>query len=170
MKVLQTIEKGIDFLCKIMTGIGALLMAALTLDVFLNVIFRRIGRPIVVSVELTTIFFPWIVCVAMIVIARRQENTALVLFFEKFKGPFRHLAVVFINAVMFIFSFVMARSAYELSLSLVDEYLALTHISKAFTYGSMVVGFAGVCIMVAFNLLEYILLEVLKLEKEDDKA
>ncbi len=167
MKALQTVERAIDFICKIMTGLGAILMAALTLDVFLNVIFRAIGKPIVVSVELTTIFFPWIVCVAMIVIARRQENTALVLFFEKFKGPFRHLAVAFINAVMFIFSFVMARSAYELSVSLIDEYLALTHISKAFTYGSMVVGFVGVCIMVAFNMFKYILVEIVKLEEGD---
>ena len=72
MKVLSAIEKAVDFLCNIMTGIAALMMAALTLDVFLNVIFRTIGKPIVVSVELTTIFFPWIVCMAMIVIARRQ--------------------------------------------------------------------------------------------------
>ena len=129
MKVLSAIEKAVDFLCNIMTGIAALMMAALTLDVFLNVIFRTIGKPIVVSVELTTIFFPWIVCMAMIVIARRQENTALVLFFDKFKGIVRHIAVIFINGTMFFFSAVMAKSAFDLSLSLVDEYLALTHLS-----------------------------------------
>lgn len=39
MKVLSAIEKAVDFLCNIMTGIAALMMAALTLDVFLNVIF-----------------------------------------------------------------------------------------------------------------------------------
>ena len=48
MKVLSSIEKAVDFLCNIMTGIAALMMAALTLDVFLNVIFRTIGKPIVV--------------------------------------------------------------------------------------------------------------------------
>lgn len=113
MKVLSAIEKAVDFLCNIMTGIAALMMAALTLDVFLNVIFRTIGKPIVVSVELTTIFFPWIVCMAMIVIARRQENTALVLFFDKFKGIVRHIAVIFINGTMFFFSAVMAKSAFD---------------------------------------------------------
>lgn len=34
MKALQTVERAIDFICKIMTGLGAILMAALTLDVF----------------------------------------------------------------------------------------------------------------------------------------
>ncbi len=33
MKVLSAIEKAVDFLCNIMTGIAALMMAALTLDV-----------------------------------------------------------------------------------------------------------------------------------------
>ena len=159
MKVLSAIEKAVDFLCNIMTGIAALMMAALTLDVFLNVIFRTIGKPIVVSVELTTIFFPWIVCMAMIVIARRQENTALVLFFDKFKGIVRHIAVIFINGTM-------AKSAFDLSLSLVDEYLALTHLSKAFTYGSMFIGFVGVCIMLAFNLLKYVMIEIVRIDKE----
>ena len=163
MKVLSAIEKAVDFLCNIMTGIAALMMAALTLDVFLNVIFRTIGKPIVVSVELTTIFFPWIVCMAMIVIARRQENTALVLFF---KGIVRHIAVIFINGTMFFFSAVMAKSAFDLSLSLVDEYLALTHLSKAFTYGSMFIGFVGVCIMLAFNLLKYVMIEIVRIDKE----
>jgi len=166
MKVILAIEKVIDFLCAIMTALGALLMAALTLDVFLNVIFRTIGKPIVVSVELTNIFFPWIVCVAMIVIARRQENTALVLFFDKFKGPFRHIAVIFINCIMIWFSVVMAKSAYSLSISLVNELLALTHLSKAYVYGSMVVGFVGVAVMVSFNLLKYVAVEMLKIDKE----
>ena len=166
MKVLSAIEKAVDFLCNIMTGIAALMMAALTLDVFLNVIFRTIGKPIVVSVELTTIFFPWIVCMAMIVIARRQENTALVLFFDKFKGIVRHIAVIFINGTMFFFSAVMAKSAFDLSLSLVDEYLALTHLSKAFTYGSMFIGLVGVCIMLAFNLLKYVMIEIVRIDKE----
>lgn len=166
MKVLSAVEKAVDFLCSIMTGIGAIMMAALTLDVFLNVVFRSLGMPIVVSVELTTIFFPWIVCMAMIVIARRQENTALVLFFDKFTGVFRHIAVVFVNATMLFFSVVMAKSAFDLSMSLVNEYLALTHLSKAFTYGSMFVGFVGVSIMVGFNLLKYVLIDIVKIDKE----
>ena len=103
---------------------------------------------------------------AMIVIARRQENTALVLFFDKFKGIFRHIAVIFVDVTMFFFSAVMAKSAFDLSLSLVDEYLALTHLSKAFTYGSMFVGFVGVCIMLAFNLLQYVMIEIVRIDKE----
>lgn len=167
MKVLKAFEKGIDIFCRLMEIIGGILMAALTLDVFLNVIFRAINRPIIVSVELTTIFFPWIVCVAMIVIARRSENTALVLFFDKFKGIARHIAVFFINGVMFAFSAVMAKSAYELSASLANEFLSLTHLSKAFTYGSMVIGFVGVCFMLVFNVVEYVLLDIMKIDKKE---
>ena len=167
MKVLRAFEKAIDVFCRVMEIIGGVLMAALTLDVFLNVIFRALGHPIIISVELTTIFFPWIVCVSMIVIARREENTALVLFFDKFKGIARHIAVLFVNAVMFSFSFIMCQSAFSLSASLVDEYLSLTHISKAFTYGSMFVGFVGVCIMLVFNSVKYILVEIIKIDREE---
>lgn len=166
MKVLKAFEKGIDVFCRVMEVIGGILMAALTLDVFLNVIFRAINRPIIVSVELTTIFFPWIVCVSMIVIARRNENTALVLFFDKFKGLVKHIAVFFINGIMLAFSVIMAKSAFELSASLANEYLSLTHLSKAFTYGSMVIGFIGVSFMLIFNVVEYVLLDILKIDEK----
>ena len=74
--------------------------------------------------------------------------------------------MIFINGTMFFFSAVMAKSAFDLSLSLVDEYLALTHLSKAFTYGSMFIGFVGVCIMLAFNLLKYVMIEIVRIDKE----
>lgn len=168
MKAFKALETFIDFLCKIMTGIAAFMMAALTLDVFIQVIFRYfLQKPIAVSTELTAIFFPWIVCMAMIVVARREENTALMLFFEKFRGPVRHAAVIFINTVILLFFAVMAKSAFELSASLVNEILPLTRVSKAFTYGSMVIGFVGVCCMATFNLLKYILFEILKLDQKE---
>ena len=149
---------------------GGILMAALTLDVFLNAILRSLNRPIIVSVELTTIFFPWIVCVAMIVLARRGENTALVLIFERFRGVAKHIAVLFVNAVMLAFSLIMVKSAFELSSSLQKEFLSLTHLSKAYTYGSMVVGFTGVSLMLIFNVVEYVLLHILKLEEKEGET
>ncbi|MGI5963756.1 MAG: TRAP transporter small permease [Lawsonibacter sp.] len=164
MKTLRSIERVVDVICNIMTGIGAIMMAALTLDVFVQVIFRYfLQMPIAVSTELTTIFFPWIVCMAMVVIARRNENTALVLFFDKFKGVARHIAVIFVDLVMIEFSVFMAMSAYSLSMSLANEILPLTGLSKAVNYGSMVVGFIGVTIMVGFNLIEYILVDIVKI-------
>ncbi len=171
MKALKLAEKIVDFICNVMTGIAALMMAALTLDVFIQVIFRSIlQKPIAVSTELTTIFFPWIVCLAMVVIARKNANTALVLFFDKLKGRARHAAVIFIDLVMIEFSVSMAIAAYSLSASLVNEILPLTGLSKAANYGAMVVGFVGVTIMVTFNMVKYILLDVLKIDEKGGNA
>ena len=169
MKALLKIEKAIDAICKFFTYVAALLSALLTLDVFLNVIFRAIGRPIVVSTELTTIIFPWIVCVAMIVVARKEENTALVLFFEKFKTPVNHIAYIFNNTVVLAFAILMAKSSLEISLPLINEYLPLTHLSKAATYGSVFIGFAGVCVVTIFNTVKYIFVNMVNSDKEGAK-
>lgn len=168
MKILESIERVIDVLCKILEGLAGICMAFLTLDVFIQVIFRYfIKKPIAISTELTTIFFPWIVCLSMIVIARREGNTALVLFFDKFKGKAKHVVSLFVYFVMLAFSYLMTIASFRLSRSLAGEILPLTRISKAFTYGSMVVGFSGVTIVMVFLIIRYVLKNMISTDGEN---
>lgn len=169
MKTLYWIDKLIDRLCTILNGVAGLCMAALTVDVFIQVIFRHfLKMPIAISTELTTIFFPWITCLSMISIAKREENTALVLFYDKFRGVGKHFIFMFVHIVMLLFAYFMTIAAFRLSTSLASEILPLTRLSKAFTYGSMVIGFAGVAIVEVYLLIRYILINIVKIEKNKE--
>lgn len=171
MKTLKKFEAITDLICKILTAVSAIALGLLTIDVFAQVCMRYIFQtPIALSTELTQIFFPWTVCLAMIPIARNNENTALVLFYDKFTGIGKHIVFLFVNAVMLWFSVLMCISSYRLCTSLVTEILPLTRMSKALNYGSMFVGFVGVCVMIAFNVVEYILLNMVKISDDETKG
>ena len=164
MKTLKKFEAITDLICKILTAVSAIALGLLTIDVFAQVCMRYIFQtPIALSTELTQIFFPWTVCLAMIPIARNNENTALVLFYDKFTGIGKHIVFLW-------FSVLMCISSYRLCASLVTEILPLTRMSKALNYGSMFVGFVGVCVMIAFNVVEYILLNMVKISDDETKG
>lgn len=65
--------------------------------------------------------------------------------------------------VMLYFSVFMAIASFKLSSSLSKEIMVLTGISKALVYGSMFVGFVGITIVVGFNLLKYIVFDMVKM-------
>ena len=167
MKALKRFEKVTDIICAFLTGISAVALALLTLDVFVQVVVRSLGFPMSVSVELTQILFPWVCCLAMIPIARRKGNSQLTMFLDKFKGGARHAAEIFMDVIMMYFSFFMIISSAQLAWSLRTDELQLTHCPKLYLYGSMTVGFVGVFIVVLFNLVEYICINLIGVKEEE---
>lgn len=167
MEIIKKIDKAVYILTNILSGIAGIMMALLTTFVFAEVLCRYVFKsPIVITTEMTNILFPWIVSLSAISIARDNGNTALVFIKEKFRGTFRHVVEVAVHVVMLYFSVFMSYASFELSKSLSKEILVLTGISKALVYGSMFVGFVGITIVVAFNLIKYILIDICKMGGE----
>lgn len=163
MAFFNKLEKGVNLFTAILSGIAGIMMALLTGFVFAEVLCRYVFHaPIVITSEMTNILFPWIVGLSAIAIAKDGGNTALVFVKEKFSGMPRHVLEVIIHVVMIYFSVVLSIASFQLSWSLRREILVLTHVSKALVYGSVFVGFVGVTIVVAFNLLKYILFDICK--------
>jgi len=169
MKVLKSLEKVTDGVCKGLTAISAVALALLTIDVFVQVVVRSLGMPMSVSVEITQILFPWVVCLAMIPIARHKGNSQLTLFLDKFPAGLRHVTEIFISIIMIIFAVAMIISSAQLAWTLRTDVLQLTNCSKLILYGSMTVGFTGVTIVLIFNLIEYICLDICKMGEGENK-
>ncbi|MDR1832211.1 MAG: TRAP transporter small permease subunit [Fusobacteriaceae bacterium] len=165
---MKKLEKTIYLITDVLSGIAGIMMAVLTGFVFMEVLCRYVfKRPIVITSEMTNLLFPWIVALSAIAIAKSNGNTALVFIKERFKGTTRHVIEILVHMVMLYFSVSMIIASFSLSLSLRNEILVLTGISKMFTYGSMVVGFSGVALVVSYNLIKYILFDILKTGGEE---
>ena len=164
MDIFKKIEKGSYVFTNSLGILAVLMMSLLTGFVFAEVLCRYIFKsPIVITTEMTNILFPWIVSLSAISIAKDNGNTALVFIKEKFRGTFRHIAEIAVHMVMLYFSVFMAIASFKLSSSLSKEIMVLTGISKALVYGSMFVGFVGITIVVGFNLLKYIVFDMVKM-------
>lgn len=167
MGVIKKIDKVVHILSNVLSGIAGIMMALLTAFVFAEVLCRYVFKsPIVITNEMTNILFPWIVSLSAISIARDNGNTALIFIKEKFKGTLRHAVEIAVHVIMLYFSVFMAVASFNLCKSLAKEILVLTGISKALVYGSMFVGFAGITLVVGFNLLKYVMFDICKLGGE----
>lgn len=165
MKIFKIIDKGVNSLANVLSTIAGIMMALLTAFVFAEVVSRYVLKtPIIITTEMTNILFPWIVALSAITIAKDNGNTALVFIKEKFTGITRHVIEIIVHLIMLNFSVAMAIASYSLSYSLRNEILALTRISKVFTYGSMFICFVGIAIVVGYNLIKYILFDIIKVE------
>jgi|GEM_PF-2383700 len=159
-------DKVVLVLTNVLSGIAGIMMALLTMFVFAEVLCRYVFKaPIVITSEMTSILFPWIVMLSAISIAKNEQNTALVLFRNKFRGIYKHVVEIAIYLITLYFSTFMTIASFNLCMSLRREILALTRVSKAFTYGSMVIGFTGISLVVAYNMIKYIMIEINKDEE-----
>ncbi|MGE4531268.1 MAG: TRAP transporter small permease [Acidithiobacillus sp.] len=167
MNIVTAIDSVIEKFTRLLSGLGGILMAVMTCFVFVDVTCRYIFKtPVVISNEMTNILFPWIVALSAVSIARNNGNTALTFIKEKFHGAFRHCLEILVYLVMIYFSTMMTKAAWLLCYQLRREILALTRVSKVAVYGSMLICFGGITLVVTWNLIKYIYTEVLKLGGE----
>lgn len=163
MNAMKKIDRGVCILTNVLSGAAGIMMALLTIFVFAEVLCRYVFKaPIVITSEMTNILFPWIVSLSAISIAKDNGNTALVFIKEKFTGMTRHVIEIAVHMIMLYFSVLMSVASFNLCVSLKKEILVLTGISKALVYGSMFIGFIGITIVIAFNLIKYILFDICK--------
>lgn len=168
MKLLHKIDKAVDMFTNVLSGIAGIMMALLTGFVFAEVLCRYVFKsPIVITTEMTNILFPWIVALSSISIARDNGNTALVFIKEKFQGTACHIVEIIVHIIMLYFSVFMSVASFNLCVSLKNEILVLTRVSKVFTYGSMFIGFVGITIVVAYNMVKYILFNMVNIGGEN---
>ena len=157
VNLFDTIDKIIEGFTKLLSGIAGIMMGVMAAFVFADVSCRYVFKaPVVICNEMTNILFPWIVALSAVSIAKNYGNTALTFIKEKFKGPFRHFIEIFGHVVMLYYSVMMTSASWNLCYKLRREIMALTRISKAFVYGSMLVCFVGITIVTAWNLVKYI--------------
>lgn len=146
-KIISKMEMGINFIC-------ALLVAFLTIVVSTEVISRYFfGFPIAITTELTNITFPWITALAAIVITIHEENISLMFVKEKFPPRIRFYVEILINLLSITFCAVMVKSSIQLSLQLRTQTMALLGFSKIVLYGSIVVGFIMMTIVLIYQLI-----------------
>lgn len=168
MKLLHKIDKAVAIFTNVLSGTAGIMMALLTGFVFAEVLCRYVFKsPIVITTEMTNILFPWIVALSSISIARDNGNTALIFIKEKLSGNACHAAEIVVHIIILYFSVFMSVASFNLCVSLKNEILVLTRVSKVFTYGSMFIGFLGITIVVTYNLLKYILLDMMKIGGEN---
>jgi TRAP-type transport system small permease protein len=156
---IRTVDRIIDRICVVFSGAGSILMALLTVVVFGEVISRYFfSFPFAFATELTLIFFPWMVFVMTVEVTRNRDHLAIIVFRRMFAKPIQRLMALFSSLVMLVFSVYMVWSAVELTAASWNITLAvLQFMTKAYLYGSLVVCFTFVSVVLVVNFLKLLL-------------
>jgi TRAP-type transport system small permease protein len=146
-----------DYALKSITGVSNILLVALTVIVTMEVIARKFFNHSFTFVSALTAFvFPWLVFLAIISVTKYNDHIGVQFFLEKFKGPYKKIALIFNKAIMLFFSLFMLKSSYELTESVVDIIVPILNISRSWLYVSMVISFLGTSIVLICQIISII--------------
>jgi len=152
MKTIQSIQKVLDFVAKIIITLTSILMVLLTAVVFLNVVLRYFfSFPIAYTYELVELLFPWIVFLAIINVTLDNENIDIQFFVKLLPKPFQYFSAYFVKAVMLFFSLFITYSSLNLAKAVTNHTMPILGLSKSWLYWSVSVSFIGVSIVIIFQ-------------------
>ncbi|PKL26336.1 MAG: hypothetical protein CVV46_14820 [Spirochaetae bacterium HGW-Spirochaetae-2] len=146
LKIFNILERIVNVIC-------ALLVAFLTIVVGTEVISRYFfGFPIIITTELTSITFPWIVALAATTITMHDENISLLFVKEKFKGRMRFILEIFLRVLSILFCVFMVKSSFDLNVTLSSQRMALLGFSKVVLYSSVFFSFSVMTLILVYKL------------------
>jgi TRAP-type C4-dicarboxylate transport system permease small subunit len=139
----------------LLSALSAVLMVLLTLVVFGEVVSRYLfSLPITFSSELTTLIFPWIVCLMAVEITRNGDHIAITLFRDLTSLALQRILVILTEIIMFAFAAMLAYASYELCLAARSITLpVLTFLTKVYQYSAITVSFSLVTLVLLLRLV-----------------
>ena len=156
--ILEAVERKLSFVSRYADYVAGGLIVVLTLDIFLEVVFRYLlSMPIKFSSEFAMIIFPWMVFLSAITITWKDEHIGIVVFRQAQKGVRRKTIEVIINLTMLGFSGVMLFAGWELAWRLTGNTLPISGFSKTVMYVSMPVAFVMFVLILAVRILRILL-------------
>jgi len=139
----------------VITVISSVLMTLLTIIVFAEVLSRYVFNfPIVVSSQLTSLLFPWLIFLGSIAVTYYEEHLAITFVREKFPEKVQKIIVVFEKLIILFFTIAIMVAAYDLSQAVANQSIPLLKISKSWLYYSLVFPFIGIVISVIMHLIQ----------------
>lgn len=142
MKEYNALSRLMIWLNKLIIGFANISLIAITLLVTAEVFSRKLFNVSFVFVTaLTSIFFPWLVFLAIILITQANEHIAVNYFFNKLAEKQKKYIALFNRLVMLTFSVFMLISSYKLTIDVVNINIPVLNISRSWLYSSMLVAF-----------------------------
>ena len=148
-----TVGNAIDRMIEVLSFVSSMLLILLTLVVFFEVLCRYIFNfPFVFTSELAGTLFPWIAFLMIIEITKNEEHIAITFLRDSFPDKMQNLSLITTKLIMMYFSFLMFKSSIELSSTVAVQKLPVIQISKSWLYASVSVAFAGVMLVLLYQL------------------
>lgn len=136
-------KKVSDWISKVIITVANISLLSITILVTIEVFSRKLFNVSFIFVtSLTSIFFPWLVFLAIILITEANEHIAVNYFFNKLNDKAKKYAALFNRLVMIIFSVFMTISSYKLTVDVTNINIPVINISRSWLYSSMVVAFS----------------------------
>jgi TRAP-type C4-dicarboxylate transport system permease small subunit len=160
--------KVIEYSIKCVDFVTSVLMVALTLVVFSEVMSRYLFKvPLAFSGELTSLIFPWLIFLAAITVTKDEGHLSINYFRTLMPKLGQRIAHIITKLIMLYFSIFMVISSYQLAQVSAKQLMPMLRISKSWLYISGIVAFIGVSIILLFQL---VLLVMNKMEapREED--
>ena len=155
---LEYFERKLSFACRFVDWAAGGLIVILTLDIFLEVVFRYLlSMPIQFSSEFAMILFPWMVFLSAIAITWNDEHIGIVIFRHAQKGIRRKIVEVVINLTMLGFSAVMLYAGWQLAWRLTGNTLPISGLSKTVLYVSVPIAFLMFVVILTTRILRVLL-------------
>jgi len=152
------LERWIEKTVNLLTLFSCLLMVLLAATVIFEIISRYVfNLPITFTEELTSLMFPWIVFLAAVDVTKRDEHIAITVLTEKLPQGAKKINLLFIKAVMLIFSLCMVKSSYILCQETVSITLpVLRFLTKAHLYASITFSFSFISLIIVLQIIRLI--------------
>ncbi len=139
---------------KIFACFNAVMVTVMVSVVVLDMFSTLLKYPITVTTELTGLTFAWITGLSGILIAMRDENIALTIIKDKFKGTARRILDTVIDVMCGVFSFIMFCASWEMCISMKDLYMPLFRFPKTVLYASMFVMFGCITLVLVLKIIQ----------------
>jgi TRAP-type C4-dicarboxylate transport system permease small subunit len=153
--VFNLVDAGLGKVTWLLSAVSGGLMVLLTLVVFGEIVSRYLfSLPITFSSELTTIIFPWIVCLMAVEITRNGDHIAITLFRDLTPLRLQRILIILTELVMLAFAGMLAYASYELCLAARDITLpVLTFLTKVYQYSAITLSFSLVTVVLLLRLV-----------------
>src|SRR5699024_8257282 len=135
----STLSKWVN---KVIVTVANMSLLFITLLVCVEVFSRKIFNVSFTFVTaMTSIFFPVLVFLAIILITEANEHIAVNYFFNKLSDKFKKIIALINRLIMLFFTVFMTYSSYQLTIDVVNINIPVINISRSWLYSSMVVAF-----------------------------
>jgi len=130
-------------------------LSSLFLAILVNVILRYgFNRGIMWAYEIPSILFPWMVIAGAVMAAQAGRHIAVELLINTIPRSVRKWVLVLANVVIMIFCFLVAWAGFPMIDASRESYLAVTGISEAWGYSSLVYGYLMMAVTAATTIYQ----------------
>jgi len=153
LKLIELVDKGLDFLVKIETFIAVLLTIFIVLINFVDIICRYfLFGSLGWTQELSLYLIVWVIYFSLVSLIRKKELIQVDLFYKKFSKNLKKIVILGYNATLLVVSIFILKYSFELKKVQEARNLISLSIPRAIgLYGFMIALFS-ILFIVSVNL------------------